>query len=90
MRFVDHHQTHPMSGTRPQYLHECRLRQPLRRDKNDAALSIQNALQRLPFFAAAQRAVHQSTVDARRQQFVGLVLHHGDERRYDERRAIEM
>jgi hypothetical protein len=47
-------------------------------------------LQRLSLFAAAQRVVHQRTVDTRSHQLVRLILPQGDELRYDERRIVQM
>ncbi len=86
VRFVDDEQA---DGARQQSFEEFTILEALRREIEHFAGAVGHALRERARFPVGQVRVHGKRVDAKRREFVLLVLHQGDERTHDDGESRE-
>ncbi|CAM2177626.1 conserved hypothetical protein [Burkholderia latens] len=90
VRFVHDDEFHARLRATGEDVDECGLREAFRRHEHDARAAVAQRLQCRSLILTPERAIQQHAVDAERLQLVGLILHQRNQRRHDERHAVQM
>ncbi len=85
--FIDHEQGDAALAER---LDVFGFGQPLRRDKDDVVIAFRNRILKLALFALWYRGIEARRWNVRFGEMIELVLHQGDQRRYDDDRTLQI